>query len=51
LSIGQDSWQAEQRNPYFRANAGKASARWLTPNIRNRTDRATSKKDAEKEDL
>jgi hypothetical protein len=27
--MGQDSWQAEQRKPYFLANAGRAFAGWL----------------------
>src|SRR5579863_239901 len=32
--MGQDSWQAEQRRPYFLAKAGRAFAGWLALNIR-----------------
>jgi hypothetical protein len=40
LSIGHDSWQAEQRKPYFLANAGMAFASWL---LRARKIRARAK--------
>ena len=32
--MGQDSWQAEQRNPYFLAKAGRAFADGLTHSIK-----------------
>jgi hypothetical protein len=37
LSIGHDSWQAEQRSPYFLAKAGRAFAGWLALRTRNTT--------------
>src|ERR1700733_8883977 len=38
--MGQDSWQAEQRRPYFRAKAGIAFAGWLPLKIRKIKTRA-----------
>jgi hypothetical protein len=40
LSIGQDSWHAEQRMPYFRANAGKAFEGLVAPSTVATTSRA-----------
>jgi hypothetical protein len=34
FNAGHDSWQAEQRSPYFLANAGNALAVWLA--LKNR---------------
>src|ERR1700691_2011467 len=43
--MGQDSWQAEQRSPYFRAKAGKAFAGWLLLRTMDARTRATAAKE------
>src|SRR5579871_1398452 len=42
--MGQDSWQAEQRSPYLRANAGNAFAFWLPLRTRKTRTRDPSRK-------
>jgi hypothetical protein len=43
--MGQDSWQAEQRRPYFRAKAGRAFAGWLQVSTTDARTRATAAND------
>jgi len=41
--MGQLSWQAEQRRPYFLAKAGIALADWLEPKMRKANAKAAAK--------
>jgi hypothetical protein len=45
FKAGQDSWQAEQRSPYFLAKAGKALADWLLAKIRKTNAKAAAMTD------
>jgi hypothetical protein len=47
--MGQDSWQAEQRNPYFRAKAGRALAEGLMLSTRKARIRPKDNGDAAKD--
>jgi hypothetical protein len=43
FKAGHDSWQAEQRSPYFLAKAGNALADWLALKSRKTNAKATAR--------
>jgi hypothetical protein len=43
FKAGHDSWQAEQRSPYFLAKAGNALADWLAPRIKKINAKAAAR--------
>jgi len=49
--MGQDSWQAEQRRPYFLAKAGSAFAGWLALKTTKASTRAALRNEVEEKYL